>query len=131
MVLQLGDLVHNGDLDEPNSAPLTEWTRVDAAFDNLDGCAPAVPYLVVLGNHDLAEREYQNVSRGFNLYFGIHRFRDRGYGCDDSSPCSGAAGDWFIGGGDTIAQNSRNRLGAGGPGRVRDQPGRPACRAKK
>ena len=78
MVLQLGDLVQHGDFNEPDAPPLTEWTRVDAAFDNLDGCAPPVPYLVTSGNHDLGGGEYQGLSRGFNTFFGTDRWSGRG-----------------------------------------------------
>lgn len=123
MVLQLGDLVQSGDLDEDGDGTLDEWERVDAAFDNLDACAGgAVPYLVVSGNHDYQPiNRYESVSQGYNTFFGASRWAP--YQCADPSACSGEAGDWFVGGGDGIGVTTRNNVG-GPPGPPVAQPGR-------
>lgn len=125
MVIQLGDIVQNGDLAEPEAGPLAEWARADAAFDNLDACDPVVPYLVTLGNHDLAQPFYEADSLGYESYFGTDRWTRRGYGCDAPDACDWQAGQWFIGGGDPIAARSRNNAaGPGSPGPARAHAGR-------
>ncbi|MBW2388982.1 MAG: metallophosphoesterase, partial [Deltaproteobacteria bacterium] len=124
MTIHLGDLVESGDLTETMAGPLAEWVRMDAAMDNLDNCDPVVPYLVTAGNHDYANFNYEGDSVGYDTYFGTHRWTNAGYGCADPANCSGTAGDWFIGGGDTIVANSRNNVGAGSPGPSFDHPGR-------
>jgi hypothetical protein len=124
MVIQLGDLVQTGDLDEGTNGTLDEWERIDAAFDNLDACpgGGSVPYLVTLGNHDLANKDqYQRPSAGYDQFFGPSRWAP--YQCANASDCDWAAGEWFIGGGDTILAGSRNN--ADGPaGPSADGPGR-------
>lgn len=125
MVIQLGDLVDRGDAGEDEAGPLAEWTRVDAAFDNLDACDPVVPYLVTTGNHDLAYGSYEAPSRGFEQYFGVDRWKQRGYGCTGPAECDWDAGQWFIGGGDPISTKSRNNAsGSQNPGPPAKQPGR-------
>ena len=124
MTIQLGDLVDSGDRTEVVAGPLAEWVRIDAAMDNLDNCDPVVPYLVVPGNHDYAGFNYEGDSVGYNTYFGTDRWTNAGYACADPANCSGMAGDWFIGGGDTIVANSRNNVGTGSPGPSFDHPGR-------
>jgi hypothetical protein len=124
MVIQLGDLVQTGDRDEDQDGTLDEWERVDAAFDNLDACpgGGSVPYLVTLGNHDLAQsNQYQAPTAGYNQFFGTSRWAP--YQCANPSDCDWAAGEWFIGGGDTILARSRNNAD-GTPGPPTDQPGR-------
>ena len=125
IALQLGDLVQSGDLREAVAGPLAEWVRVEAAFDNLDACDPVVPYLVTIGNHDYSNHNYEGSTLGYETYFGVDRWVGAGYGCKDPMDCSGAPGDWFIGGGDRVLANSRNRVGAdGSPGPPTDQAGR-------
>jgi hypothetical protein len=124
MAIQLGDLVQSGDVDEGANGTLDEWERVDAAFDNLDACpgGGSVPYLVTLGNHDLASgNHYAAPSAGYDQFFGPSRWAP--YQCSDPSDCDWAAGEWFIGGGDTIVADSRNNAD-GAPGPPADQPGR-------
>ncbi len=122
-VIQLGDLVQNGDKDEGSDGTLDEWMRVDAAFDNLDACpGGAVPYLVVPGNHDLhPKNRYQSKSAGYNQFFGTGRWAP--YQCTNPLECDTEAGKWFIGGGDPILANSRNNFD-GTPGPPTDQPAR-------
>jgi hypothetical protein len=122
--IQLGDLVQTGDLDEGANGTLDEWERVSAAFDNLDACpgGGSVPYLVTLGNHDLAlKNQYQAPSAGYDQFFGPSRWQP--YRCSDPSDCDWAAGEWFIGGGDTILAGSRNNAD-GTPGPPADGSGR-------
>lgn len=123
MTIQLGDLVQraDGSTPDPNVA---EWKIVDAAFDVLDQCTPPVPYLVTVGNHDLALQTYESAARLYNEFFGVERWTERGYGCSAPGQCDWNAGQWFIGGGDPIAPRSRNRLGAGHAGPATPQPGR-------
>jgi len=125
MVIHLGDIVDN---DHPS-----QWTRADAAFDNLDACsAGVVPYLVVPGNHDLVSQYYEKDSTGYFQHFNADpAFSSLGpdrwspYRCANPSNCQGGVGDWFIGGGDPIRMNSRNLDLAGGPaGPPQDVPGR-------
>jgi hypothetical protein len=122
------------------AGPLAEWKRIDAAMSNLDRCDPVVPNLTTVGNHDysktsyrkpvpgerdLLEATYSRPTLGYNTYFGTDRWIDAGYGCANPKNCSGAPGNWFIGGGDTIVAGSRNNLGNGPPpGPSTDQPGR-------
>lgn len=123
MVLHLGDLVQNGDLDEDGDGTLDQWERASAGFDPLDDCATGpVPYLVVPGNHDYAPpNRYQSVTEGYNQFFGTSRWAP--YQCADPSDCAWNAGEWFIGSGDPIAAFSRNNQG-GAPGPPVAQPGR-------
>lgn len=123
MVLQLGDLVQNGDLDEGGDGTLDQWERVSAGFDPLDHCASGpVPYLVVPGNHDYAPaNRYQSVTEGYNQFFGASRWG--AYQCADPTDCDADAGEWFIGSGDPIPAFSRNQQG-GSAGPPASQPGR-------
>jgi len=123
MTIQLGDLVQraDGSTRQPN---VGEWAITDAAFDVLDQCSPPVPYLVTVGNHDLALRSYESASRLYNEFFGVKRWTERGYGCNAPGQCDWDAGQWFIGGGDPIKRQSRNNLGAGNAGPPTPQPGR-------
>ena len=128
MTIHLGDLVQRADGSTPQPN-LEEWKRIDAAFDVLDQCTPPVPYVVTVGNHDLALRSYESASRFYNEFFGVERWTERGYGCASLSQCDWDAGEWFLGGGDEIEALSRNQLGAGNPGPPTPQPGRhPAAR---
>jgi len=124
MLIQLGDLVHGGAAQQEEGARLAEWVRVDAAFDRLDECDPPVPYLVTLGNHDLDGGQYQDASEGYDRYFGVARWADRGVQCADPARCDWPAGEYFIGGGDPILAHSRNHLGPGPTGPMRTLPGR-------
>lgn len=126
MLLQLGDLVQSGDLNEgkKGAGPLAQWARVDTAFDNLDACEPNVPYLVTLGNHDLDGFNYEGKSEGYNTYFGTDRWTRKGRACAATDACDWSAGKWFLGGGDAIAANSRNLVGEGSVGPPTEQPGR-------
>lgn len=123
MVLQLGDLVQNGDLDEGGNGTLDQWERASAAFDQLDACATGpLPYLVVPGNHDYAPlNRYESVTEGFNQFFGTARWAP--YQCQDPADCDFDVGEWFVGGGDPIPAFSRNNQG-GAPGPPLGQPGR-------
>jgi len=122
MLIHLGDLVQRGDHREEGQ--LAEWMRVDAAFDRLDACEPSVPYLVTIGNHDIAGTSYEGSSEGYDRYFGVSRWADRGVACADPARCDWDAGEYFIGGGDPIEALSRTRLGPGEPGPPRTSPGR-------
>ena len=123
MTIQLGDLVQraDGSTVRPNRE---EWERIDGAFDVLDQCDPPVPYVVTVGNHDLALTTYESASRFYNEYFGVERWADQGYRCTTPGDCDWDAGQWFVGGGDPIQPRSRNNLGAGNPGPSTRQPGR-------
>ena len=125
IVIQLGDIVDND--------ATYQWVRADAAFDNLDACSTgAVPYLVVAGNHDLVNGYYEKNSTGYFQYFNaapayssLGPDRWSAYRCHDPNNCQGGPGDWFIGGGDPIAKNSRNLdLVGGAAGPPQDVPGR-------
>lgn len=126
MTLHLGDMVQFADLQHPETGEFEEWARIDAAYDNFDRCDPVVPYLVTTGNHEYHNSKYEGRTVGYNTYFGANRWHDAGYGCEDPSDCSGKAGDWFIGGGDTVRRNSRNNVitGPGLKGPQHDQGGR-------
>jgi hypothetical protein len=113
MVLHLGDLVQH---NQP-----AEWQIADAAFANLDLCVPEVPYVVALGNHDMSPPAYHRRADRFNEVFGVDRWA--AHQCSDPADCDWDAGEWFIGGGDTIFANSRNNADAA-PGPDLDQPGR-------
>jgi hypothetical protein len=122
MLIHLGDLVQRGDRREEGE--LAEWMRVDAAFDRLDACEPSVPYLVTTGNHDIQGESYEGASEGYDRYFGVSRWADRGVACADPRHCDWEAGEYFIGGGDPIEARSRNRKGPGEPGPPQTSPGR-------
>lgn len=125
MVLHLGDMVQSGDLTETIAGPLAEWTRIDAAYDNLDACSPVVPYLTTVGNHDYNISQYEGRTIGYETFFGVDRWLNEGYDCADPADCSGADGEWFIGGGDPIDAFSRNNvIVAGIPGPTLPQEGR-------
>jgi hypothetical protein len=125
MMIQLGDLVQRGDLTETVAGPLAEWKRVDAAFDNLDACTPRVPYLVTNGNHDSDDFHYERPSVGYGTYFGPDRWTNTGVSCNAPDDCDGNAGQYFLGGGETIGANSRNHDGIdGNPGPAQEQVGR-------
>ena len=76
-----GDLVENGD-------EVTQWQRIDAVMDTLDG---VVPYSTLLGNHDYAVIGDRSSSiENYRTYFGRSRYQgyswfggaapdDRGY----------------------------------------------------
>lgn len=134
MLIQLGDIVENGD------AQPIQWQRADAAFDELDTCQidedpepDVLPYLLVPGNHDIGVTssaagtsvgDYELGSDGYFTYFnadpsfGPDRWAD--YRCSDPSNCED--GQWFIGGGDPIAFASRNLDEVPGP--TQTLPGR-------
>ena len=126
MVIQLGDLVQHSDRQELGDVPLTEWTRVSAAFDNLDECTPKVPYLVTAGNHDLVQYDYEHPSVGYQTYFGPDRWTNQGDACNSLVDCDWQAGQYFLGAGDTIVAGSRNNENSdgGSPGPPADQVGR-------
>lgn len=126
MVIQLGDLVQHPDRQESGGPPLTEWTRVSAAFANLDACTPKVPYLVTAGNHDLSQSNYERPSVGYETFFGPDRWASQGVACSSLQDCDWAAGQYFLGAGDTIVAGSRNNQNGdgGSPGPATDQVGR-------
>ena len=132
MTIQLGDIVESGDSPSPPLDPMTEWRLADAAFDNLDACTPAVPYLVTVGNHDIGSNgegrsglgNYQGSTNGYEHYFGVDRWTKQGHGCATPASCDLASGKWFIGGGDPIAANARNNVAPGIPGPATVQAGR-------
>jgi len=120
MVIQLGDLVDRANYSEETLGAYAEWKRVSAAFDNLDECTPAVPYLVTNGNHDQQAHHYERQAVGYQTYFGPDRWVDRGVACDAIDDCDWNAGQYFLGVGDTIQPFSRNNDysdgGSPGPG---------------
>lgn len=124
MVIQLGDIVDHGDLEEAEAGPLAEWKRASAAFDNLDSCRPVVPYLVTNGNHDSLPGDYEKPTEGYDTYFGADRWESKGYGCAALDDCDWRAGEWFLGSGDEIAAGSRNNVGEGSRGPAEAQQGR-------
>jgi hypothetical protein len=135
MVIHLGDIVQNGDLEEAVAGPLAQWQRASAAFDNLDSCDAVVPYLVTNGNHDHDWTGcviggdpysgcYENPTEGYETYFGADRWESQGYGCAAPDDCDWQAGEWFLGSGDEIAAGSRNNVGEGSPGPPVAQQGR-------
>lgn len=123
MTIHLGDIVEtaDGDAVTPNTA---EWTLADAAFDTLDSCTPSVPYLVTIGNHDIVAGSYAGSTNLYDSYFGTDRWTSQGYGCSAPDSCNWSGGEWFIGGGDPIAVNSRNHVGLGSEGPTTLQAGR-------
>lgn len=107
ILIQLGDLAQRW-----HSA--TEYDRVEAAFANLDQCDPVVPYLVVAGNHDIRASTYERESELFSSHFGPDRWVQQGVACAAPDDCDWSAGQYFIGGGDTITAYSRNHENSDG-----------------
>lgn len=67
---------HEGDLVEHGS-DLTEWKRMDAAMDKLDG---VVPYSTSIGNHDYAVTgDRSSSTENFRTYFGQTRYNNYGW----------------------------------------------------
>jgi hypothetical protein len=116
--------IHLGDIVQSNEVVEAEWQLADAAFDNLDACTPAVPYVVTIGNHDIQGKTYQRATSLYETYFGVDRWTSQGYGCTGLGDCDWNAGQWFLGGGDPIAVNSRNNVGGGTVGPTTLQAGR-------
>lgn len=118
MVVQLGDLVQR-------SHQVPEWERVSAAFETFDSCTPNVPYVVTNGNHDMTSQVYERESEHYSAFFGPDRWTREGYGCSGPSDCDSAAGQYFLGAGDTVPALSRNNVGPTvSPGPATDQIGR-------
>jgi hypothetical protein len=103
MVLQAGDMIQGGNVAQVAH----QWSVLDAAFDNLDACSPVVPYVLAIGNHETEPRnQYWASTTSFQANFGEGRWAS--YACADPTDCDWDAGEWFIGGGDTVVANSRN-----------------------
>ncbi len=105
MVLQGGDMIQGGTA----AAVAGQWDVLSDAFDNLDACSPVVPYVLAIGNHETEPRNfYQASTTSFQDHFGEGRWAS--YACSDPSDCDWDAGEWFVGGGDTVVANSRNNI---------------------
>ena len=81
-VLQLGDIVDSGKVEK-------QWRIASDAFRRLEnskttGLRDGIPYIVAVGNHDRTEgrvagKAVYGPAPLYNKYFGIDRFRGRGY----------------------------------------------------
>lgn len=70
--LNIAGVIHEGDITNLNSEE--EWKVADRAMGTLDG---VVPYLMVLGNHDLPGGGKTRDAALFNKYFGPRRFQGK------------------------------------------------------
>lgn len=79
-------VLHNGDVVQHGNVEEIEWQRADTAMKNLEKTGTkfpdGIPYGIAVGNHDNGSHNHDNVPFAttlFNKYFGVPRFKDRGY----------------------------------------------------
>jgi hypothetical protein len=79
-------VLHNGDVVQHGNVLEVEWQRAETAMKTLEGSTTkfpdGIPYGIAVGNHDNGAHNHDDVpfaTTFFNKYFGINRFKDRGY----------------------------------------------------
>lgn len=79
-VLHNGDVVQHGNIEE------IEWQRAETAMKTIEESTTkfpdGIPYGIAVGNHDNGSSSHDDVPFStalFNKYFGVARFKDRGY----------------------------------------------------